>query len=301
MTRSVLVTGGGGFVGSHLVAGLVALGHAVTAVDRCFDDPTRERLCGATLIEKDLIANSGTGLPAADLVIHGAAITTPPGDIAPDHTAFIRTNLQLLRTTLDHAVSSGAADFVFLSSSGVFRPEDGAGIHLESTQPTADLPYARAKRAGEHEVAVAGGTLRAISVRLGPVYGPAEVARDTRTLVSPLRRWLDRVASNQPILLTHPAERRDWTFAPDLPHALLALLRGDHTGGVYHLTSGQVVSNLELARLVADLVPDTSIEIAPSPVAPRLPMGSDRLDLAALYGWTPLREGITLILEEARA
>lgn len=294
MNRRVLITGAGGFVGSHLAQGFAALGDSVIGVDREFDAMTGRRLVGVELIERDMLA-AGDDLPAADLVIHGAAITTPP-EAGKDQ--LLGANVAMLKASLRHAVACGAGDFVFISSSGVFSPEDGDGIHLESTVPTANLPYARAKRAGEEALSDAG-KLRAIAIRLGPIYGPHEQPRQTRKIVSPVRRWLDMALSGQPILVEMPEERRDWTFAPDLAGALDALLRSEPAAsGVFHLTSGQILTNGEVAQMISNLVPAAEVRVAGVSRALRLPMSSDRLGLNALFDWTPMPHGLVQILQQ---
>ena len=302
MTRKVLITGAGGFVGSHLAEGFIAMGDSVTALDLAFDAPTRARLAQATLVEAPLTRQMLARLPKADLVIHGAAITTPPDEFGVSDAEHVRANVDLLLDCLDFAVTSGASDFVFLSSSGVFGLDDGDGIHLETTPFSGSIPYALAKQAGEAATDAANsGTLRAISVRHGPVYGPHEIARGTRNVVSQIRRWLDRASAGQPIIVQMPDEHRDWTFAPDLPRALDALLRVDpKITGVIHLTSADIISNLDLAQAVAGLVAGAEISVEPSGARPRLPMASVRLDMPSLYTWTPLATGLAQTAEAAR-
>ncbi len=280
------------------------MGDRVIALDTQFDATTRVRLAKAELVEAIMRADVLAAGRQIDLVIHGAAITTPPEALGLSAQHHINLNVDLLRTGLQLASSHGAADFVFLSSSGVFARDDGKGVHLESVMPTATLAYAMAKRAGEDATSAANGpSLRAISVRLGPIYGAHEMVRDSRRIVSQVRRWLDMVASDQPIIVQMPDERRDWTFAPDLPRAVDALLRVEpKVSGVLHLTSAEIVSNLQLAHMVADLVDGVSIRVEPANEPARLPMASDRLDLTALYAWTPLRQGLaqTLAVEATR-
>lgn len=297
MKRTVLITGAGGFVGSHMAEGFLAMGDVVIALDTLFDAPTRQRLGGASLIEAGLTAAVLDNWGQIDLVIHGAAITTPPRDFGLSDDEHIQANVDLLVASLDIAKRHRARDFVFLSSSGVFSLDDGEGVHLESMTPTGAIPYALAKRAGEDATAAASGSsLRAISIRLGPIYGPAEAPRSTRMVVSQVRRWLDHVAQGEPIIVDMPDERRDWTFAPDLPRALDALLRLEpKVSGVVHLTSAQVCSNLELAKAVAGLVDSAAVVVRSSSAPARLPMASDRMDLAALFVWTPLATGLAKI------
>ncbi len=294
MTRTVLVTGAGGFVGSHMAEGFRLLGDAVIALDQSFDAPTRARLSGTELIEAPLTADLLAGSRKIDLVIHGAAITTPPEEFGLSPEQHVEANVALVEAALAIARRHGAADFVFISSSGVFASADGAGVQWESTVPTAGMPYSAAKRLGEAATNDANGAqLRALSIRLGPIYGPFEATRDTRKIVSQVRRWLDRVEAGQPIVVQMPQERRDWTFAPDLPQALHALLATDPPiSGVIHLTAANIVSNLDLANMIAGLIDGGRVLVEPSGEVARLPMASDRIDLAALYNWTPLRSGL---------
>ena len=76
----VLITGAGGFVGSHLAIGFAALGYQVTALDRGFDPATRSRLSGIGLTEADLGAPDALIPDLGDgcTIIHAAALTTNP-------------------------------------------------------------------------------------------------------------------------------------------------------------------------------------------------------------------------------
>jgi nucleoside-diphosphate-sugar epimerase len=296
MTRTTVITGAGGFVGSHMAAGFVAMGDAVIAIDSHFDAATHLRLAGAEIIEAPLSGDMLDPARRVDLVIHGAAITTPPADLGMTDEGHIQTNVDLVRQSLALATTHRASDFVFLSSSGVFAIEDGDGIHLESTNPTAAIPYSLAKRSGEEATQAAhSATLRAISARLGPIYGPAEAARTTRQTVSQVRRWLDRAQAGEAIIVQAPEERRDWTFAPDLPRALSQLLGlQPRFSGVVHLTSAEIVSNLDLAQRIAGLVDGAIVRVEPHGEGLRLPMRSDRIDMTQLYAWTPLNRGLAL-------
>lgn len=290
----MLITGAGGFVGSHLAQGFLALGDAVTGLDLAFDTPTRRRLAGTRLVEAALTGQGLAGLGRFDLVIHGAALTSIPAGMG--EAAYIAANVGLLAECLDFASASGARDFVFLSSSGVFAPEDGDGVHVESTPPTSTAPYALAKRAGEVAILAANSpALRAIAVRLGPIYGPAEIPRGTRLAVSQVRLWLDAIEAGEAIVVDEPGTVRDWTFAPDLGFALDALLRLD-LSGVVHLTAAQFVTNRDLAEAMVRVAGRGRMEIGADGPAPRRPMASDRVDLHALYGWTRLETGLARTL-----
>jgi nucleoside-diphosphate-sugar epimerase len=294
MSRIVLITGAGGFVGSHLAEGFLAAGDSVIGLDQMFDAPTVRRLKGAKLVEAAISQEALAELGYVDLVIHGAAITTPPEELGLSHAEHIAANLGLLTLCLDFATARGVTDFVFISSSGVFSPTDGNGIHLESTNATSSIPYALAKRQGEAATEVANSEiLRTLSVRLGPIYGPHETVRSTRRVVSQIRRWLDLIDSNEPIIVAIPDEHRDWTFAPDLALGVRTLLDLEpELTGVVHLTSADIISNLELAQTIGTVATGAKIISEPSGAQARLPMASVRVDMPSLIEWTSLTAGL---------
>ena len=298
MSRRVLITGAGGFVGSHLARGFAELGDEVVAHDRQFDAATAGRLEGIERVAGSLTATGLQPLGRFDLVVHGAAITTAPDQLAMTGAGHIRANLDLLLECLDFAASSRSGTFVFLSSSGVFADDDGEDVLVETTPASGTSPYAVAKRAGEIIAgSAAAGELMAISVRLGPVYGPFERPRHTRMQVSLVRRWLDAARRGEAIVVATPEARRDWTYAPDLPRALDALLRrGADLTGVVHLTAADFVTDRQLADTIAAMVEGAEVRVERSGDMVRVPMRSDRIDLPALIDWTPLAGGLRQIL-----
>lgn len=296
MTRTILVTGAGGFVGSHLAEGLLSLGHEITALDRNFDEATRTRLWGARVVETNLNKAELFGLDQRfDAIVHAAALTSTPAEMGISDLAHIRINVDLLVDCLDFADAENVGQVFFLSSSGVFATGDG-DPHLESTVPSSATPYAVAKRMGE---LLCTAKPFALAARLGPIYGPHETARRTRQTVSPVRRWLDAARAGQPLVVDNPGSRRDWTFAPDLARALDALLDGGRpVQGIMHLTSGEAISDLCLAKTIAERH-GARIETRAGTQTPRVPMISERRELAD-FAWTPLMQGLSLTQEAAR-
>lgn len=294
MTRpTVLITGGGGFVGSHLAEGLRALGYTVTAIDSHFDSHTRERLQGVRLIEATIDGASLRGAleGGMDMVIHGAALTTPPDLMGMTLFAHVRRNVDLLIECLDQSALHDVPYFVFLSSSGVFSFEEAEELH-EDVFPRGATAYAVAKRAGE---ALCAAYPASLVVRLGPLYGDDERSRDSRIFVSPIRSWLDCVEQGSALSVDSPRSRRDWTFLPDLARAI-DRLRSAAACGLYHLTSGEIVSDLELANLIAARRPGTLVAVTEQPGPPRVPMTSRRRELDG-FSWTPLSQGLSLVAE----
>jgi nucleoside-diphosphate-sugar epimerase len=299
MGRATL-TGAGGFVGGQIAAGLLAAGWRVAAVDVSFDAGARARLQGAELVEVDL-AERCPDLPRADLVVHAAALTTDPQTLGITSAAHISANVAPLLAVLDHAAVTRAGAFVFLSSTGVFAPTDGEPDLTDTCRPTASHPYAAAKRAGEILVPAALAGLCPVHVlRLGHVYGPGETARPTRANVSLVRRWSDAAARGEALTVPADDPRRDWTWAPDLAPALLRVAASAPAGRALHLTSGHVLSDGQLARLIARANPRTIVRTGPALGAkpPAIPSV-----IAALDGfrWTAPEEGLAALMAERTA
>ena len=174
---SILITGGGGFVGSALAAGLAALGHRVVAADRAFDAAAAARSPNIVQVEGDigrpLTRRLATHGPF-DVIVHGAAHTGAPAALGFSHADYLSANLNPLLDMLDFAEAEQTRRFVFVSSSAVFSKEAAAPLN-ETALPDALNAYAAVKRAGE--TLVAGAPLEGVVVRLGNLYGPKERSR----------------------------------------------------------------------------------------------------------------------------
>lgn len=296
----VLVTGAGGFVCSEIAVVLGAAGHAVTATDRIFDPAARARLSDVQLIDGDLseiLPEVMSTLP--DTVIHGAAITADPARLGLSRAAHIRRNMELLTGTFGLAREAGARRFVFLSSMGVFGPDDAPstdGRFTEATVPSARCPYAAAKRAGEIVTqAAAEDGFATLSLRLGNIFGPHEAVRETRQHLCLAARMIAEARATGVITVATPQARREWAWLPDLAGliARLTVALPVDTPPVLNAGTPPVIADLDLARLVAERLPGTTIRLAPAP-HPRIrpPMGSRHQDVLGPTVWTGMDEAL---------
>jgi UDP-glucose 4-epimerase len=282
----VLVTGAGGFVGGALGRGLASLGWQVTALDRAFDAPARAALAGIPLVEADL-ALSLPPLPAADAIVHAAALTTEPAAAGLTAVAHLEANLRPLMAMLAHAAATRPRAFVVLSSSGVFEPGDGRPDLTDACVPTGLAPYAAAKRAGE---ALAPAALAGIAevhvLRLGYILGDGERVRATRARLSLVGQYLAEARAGRPLAFRADDPRRDWTDAADLAPALARLLAGPAAGRPLHLASPHIRRDSEIAAAVAALHPGTTLRPEPAPGPAKPPMIASRIAALEGFGWT---------------
>lgn len=293
----VCITGAGGFVGSALAEGFAALGWHVTGIDIAFDDATRARLGAVDLVVADLSQGIPHAVPDAQLVVHAAAVTTDHETLGWTPAAHLAANTRTLLTVLEHAARRRPDAFVFLSSSGVFGPLDGGDGLRDTDTPTAHTPYAAAKQAGELLVpAAVGGIAAAHVVRLGYVYGPHEAARSSRARVSLVAQWMADARKGRPLLVRADDPVREWTFSEDLAPALARLVSEPAAGHVVHLCAPHIVSDHEMATLVAGHFPGVALQQAPPTAATKPPMRPSPLPCLADFSWTTPRAGIARLV-----
>lgn len=296
----ILVTGAGGFVCSEVALVLHRAGHDVVAVDQTFDAATLVRLKGITLVEGAL-ADSLSGLGPCSSVIHGAAITASPERLGITRAAHIRRNMDLLTATLDFARAAGASQFLFISSMGVFEPDDAPtpnGRFTEATEPTATCTYCAAKHAGELLTrSAAEEGFATLSLRLGNIFGPHEAVRETRQNLCLVSRMLTEARDSGVITAQTPDAMREWSWLPDLAVAIAGLLDAPWDTPMIHAGTPPVIGDLALARAIADRVPGTTIRLANPPhTAIRPPMASDHASVFDHVQWTDMEAALDIMM-----
>jgi len=290
----VLVTGGAGFIGSHLVDRLVASGCEVTVLDN-FRNGKRENLAGAAqtghlrVIEGD-ITDGPTCLGAmgrgADAVFHLACLGVRHSlhDPLENHQVNALGTLQILLA----ARRAGVGRFIYMSSSEVY----GAALAFPLTEQAATWPttvYGASKLAGEHYSAafhLCHG-LPVVRVRCFNNYGPrAHFEGDSGEVIP--RFILRALAGEPPVIFGDGSHTRDFLYVKDCAEALVTIAECDAlVGDLVNLGYGEEVRIGELARMVleavgrADLTPVLAAE-RPGDV-PRLWVDPAKLRKAAAF------------------
>ncbi len=253
MRKRYLVTGGAGFVGSHICDALVEGGHEVVILDD-FTSGRRANLCaaasGVRVIEADVrdIARHAAAIGKVDAVLHLAALISGH-DSLREYDRYAEVNLGGLLRVIEFAAASGVGRIVFASSSTVYG--DQRLPVLDETAPPAPLSvYALTKLAGEHLLAIYGKLhgFSHVSLRLFNVYGP--------------RQAVDHPYANVTCKFSHAAanglgvkrygdgnQTRDFVYVEDVVHAFLAVLAASRQT-VYNVGTGEEHSiNALLATL----------------------------------------------------
>jgi UDP-glucuronate 4-epimerase len=269
----VVVTGGAGFIGSHLCERLLARGHRVFAVDvlDAFYDPAvkRSNVAGMlpdprfALLELDI--RDGAAIEAAlrargarvDAVVHLAARAGVRPSIE-EPLLYAQVNVEGTTAMLDLARRMEVPRFVFASSSSVYG--NHAAVPFSEDDPVAHpiSPYAATKRAGElvcHTYHHLYG-LSVACLRLFTVYGP----RQRPDLA--IHKFARLMAAGEPIpLFGDGSTRRDYTYVDDVLDGIEGALAftGDHPGSFELFNLGES-DTVPLHRLVSLLAGELGVE-----------------------------------------
>ena len=289
-----IVTGGAGFIGSHVVEALLARGDEVTVVDDLSNGKRENVPDGARLVVQDV----REGLPdeRPDVVFHLAAQVDVRVSVErPAHDASVNV---LGTVSVLEAARAADAQVVFSSTGGAIYGEcDGPAPESSERRPLA--PYGVSKLAGEEYLAAYNrlyGT-RHVSLRYGNVYGPRQDPHGEAGVVAIFFGKL--AAGEPPRIFGDGSQTRDYVYAGDVARASLAAARQD--GGVFNVGTGQETSVVELYE-VCRRVAGSSLDAQPAPA--RLgELQRSVLDVSLAeheLGWrpeVPLEEGLGLTWE----
>jgi len=308
-----LVTGGAGFIGSHLSEALLARGDEVRVLD-CFDpyyDPAIKRATAAELsaegievLEGDLrnpedVARAVEGV---DGVVHLAARPGVRASIEDPHTTFA-INVTGTLHVLEAMRHAGLQRLVFASSSSVYGGDATAPFREEQPASRPLSPYAASKRANELMAAtyVELFDLGAIGLRFFTVYGP----RGRPDMA--IGKFLRKVYVGESIpLYGDGSVVRDFTYVDDIVRGVVAALDRT-TPGEFHVSNiggGATHSMRELLNMI-EAVSGRTLQIDELPAAAGdMPLTHADLERAkALLGFesrVPLREGLARTAEWTR-
>ena len=256
-----LVTGGAGFIGSHVAEGLLARGDEVTILDDLSDGRRENVPAGARLVEGDIRDPAAVFAEAKpELCFHLAAQKDVRVSVArPDHDADI--NILGTVRVLEAARELGA-QVVFSSTGGAIYGEcEEPAREDKEREPLA--PYGTSKLAGEEYLAMYNrlyGT-RHVSLRYGNVYGPRQDPHGEAGVVAIFfSRLLD---GETPQIFGDGKQTRDYIYVGDVVRATLA--SQDVDGGVYNVGTGRETSVVELLELCVRVAgKDVEPEFAPA-------------------------------------
>ncbi|RME45046.1 MAG: NAD-dependent epimerase/dehydratase family protein [Chloroflexi bacterium] len=262
----ILVTGGAGFIGSHIVEAYIAAGHTVTVVDDLSAGKREYVPAGATFYQMDIRDPQLSQVFEAEqpeVVNHQAALVSVPRSLA-DPVENTLVNVAGLVNVLEQARRHDVRQVIFASSCAVYG--DPEHLPIREDHPISPLsPYGQSKWTGEHYLDLYRRMygLSFAALRYSNVYGPRQDPFGEAGVVT---IFVEKMLAGMPVTIFDDGEQtRDFIYVGDVAKAnLRALDLGDN--GVYNISTGQAVT---INQLFETLRQQTSYNREPRYDAPR--------------------------------
>lgn len=245
----VLVTGGAGFIGSHLCERLIELGHEVICLDlQRTNLENLEGLHNFSHFTRDITCISSAGKDQIDVIFHLAALA----DIVPsinDPISYHSTNVLGTLKVLQYARGCKAKVIYAASSSCYGIPSVVPTSESEPCDP--QYPYALTKYIGEQYVQHWSRVynVRSVSLRLFNVYGPRH--RTSGAYGAVFGTFLSQIANGAPATIVGDGtQTRDFTYVTDVVDAFVRAAESGASGSVYNVGSDGTYSINRLAELL---------------------------------------------------
>jgi nucleoside-diphosphate-sugar epimerase len=254
----VLVTGGAGFIGSHLAEALAGLGAAVVVLDDLSGGSRANlesfgpvKFVEGSLLDERLV---GQCVDGCSFVFHQAALGSVPRSVEQPRL-YQEVNATGTLNVLEAARRAGVRRVVFAASSSAYGGNPVPWV--ESMPPLPRSPYAATKVAGEalFSAYAASYGLDTVSLRYFNIFGPRQNANSAyAAVIAAFAKALLR--GERPVIYGDGGQSRDFTYVDNVVHANLLAARREAplAGEVLNVGCGTRVSVNELARVVAGLL-----------------------------------------------
>ncbi len=257
--EKVLITGGAGFIGSHIVEELVKQGFQVKVIDN-LSFGKRENLASVaekiSFVKADITnyTKIEKEFKGVDFVLHLAALRSViESTKRPNEYNLVNINgtINVLEAAKNHKVKR----VVFTSSSSVYGNTEKMP-ESESDAPNPLCPYALTKLAGEYYCKMYSELfgLETVSLRYFNVFGPRQDPSSQYSCVIPLFA-LALLQGKQPIIFGNGLQSRDFTFVKNIAEANIAAMKASGVSGeVFNIARGEAVTVLDLFKKIRALL-----------------------------------------------
>ena len=271
--KLVLVIGGAGFIGSHLVKKFLEKGFQVAVIDNLISGRLENlspfladiEFIKGSILEDDKLDQAMLG---ADYVLHHAALPSVPRSLNQPLLS-LENNITITLKILEKARQVKIKKLVYASSSSVYGGQT-AKVKSENLAPDPLSPYAVYKSAGEKLCQIYSRLfgLKTVCLRYFNVFGPNQDPNSAYSAVIPL--FIKAILNNQPPIINGQAEiARDFTFVENNAEANWQALVSDQVGSgeVINIATGQAVTLGELVDQINNL---TGRQVVPT-IGPKRP------------------------------
>lgn len=301
--KKILVTGGAGFIGSHLVEKLLEDGDKVTVIDNLHTGhrknlPEHKNLKVYTTNILDSLGHYFKG--GFDIVYHLAALTRPQESILdPGMTTIV--NVQGTLQVLEQCKKYDVKRIVFVSTTGIYGEQKKLPIH-ETAISNPMSPYTLTKLVGEQycQLYAKMDGLEYNIIRPFNVYGPRQSPRGGYAAAVPT--FIDTLnKSGTPFITGNGKQSRDFVYVSDIVNLIVLAGRSKVCNEIFNGGSGESTSINDIYSMISTSM---GVNVKPDYVdpvyEPERTLG-DIYRAEALLGWIPevsLREGIKLTIKE---
>ena len=299
--KNCLVTGGAGFIGSHLVQRLLAKGCRVTCLDDLSEGkwenlPKHPKL---TKVKASILSNISKYASENEVIFHLAAIPRLQKSLAfpwQSHRANIDGTLKLLLLAKQHKIKK----FIFASSSSVYGNQNRLPFE-ETMVPDPLVPYSLQKLVGEKYCQMFSRLwgLKTISLRYFSVYGPRMNPDGAYALLIP--KFIKLISQEiRPTINGDGKQVRDFTYVSDVVDATLLAAESDLSGEVFNIGFGKSISVNDVAQIINRIMGKNIKPVhGPPVVEPKATLSSSKKAKKYL-GWEPkvdLEKGLKMMLK----
>lgn len=298
----VLVTGGAGFIGSHVVDALIDQGHEVVIIDNLSTGKKENLNPKAKFIEQDISDPKTTEIiiqEKPEAIFHLAAHALVPKSVKdPIHDANV--NVVGFLNLMQGAVKAGTKKVVYTSTGGAMYGDDVPIPTPETQKELPPSPYGISKLSGEHYLRFYRDIykINATILRYSNVYGPRQNPFGEGGAVAIFTQKL--LSKEKPTLFGHGQMTRDYVYVGDVAGANVLALDSNELGP-FNIATGTEISTEDLFRKIQKIV-GSDIEPDYADARPGEVVRSclDSTNAKEILGWmpeTPLDQGLALTFQ----
>lgn len=302
MLKKCLVTGGAGFIGSHLVRRLLEDGAKVTVVDNLSEGKWGNLPVHPNLIKRkvSILENMAPFVAGKEVIFHLAAIPRLQRSVAEPwqtHRVNVDGTLNLLLEAKKHKVKK----FIFSSSSSVYGNKNKVPF-TEDMKPYPLVPYSLQKVMAEEYCQMFSKLwgLETVSLRYFSVYGPRMNPDSPYALVIP--KFIKLMSQGKaPIINGDGSHARDFTFVDDVVEASILAAKSNLSGEIINIGAGSSISVNKVVRTLNKLLGKSIKPIyGPAVCEPKITLASNA-KAKKLLGWKPkvkFEDGLKIVVKD---